>query len=157
MSISITWANYALIVSVCLFLYYVVVWILSYKFQTSVIFKKKSELGEVVAPIQGGNATDKNLNLFGEDIQDEVFSTDNTSSQKGQVQNFVDEISALIISSEEDVSKEALATGIKRIIYKYPSSILSESKYELSQLIALSSENYCSIHFSSEELKELWV
>jgi len=158
MNISLTWADYALIVSVCLAVYYLII----------LFFYRKSLNGFLSAKTTPGphSPTDlftaeaalsnsKGLNLFGEAIEvQQILGEDQDFTPDAQA--FADEIQAYTSSCGNDIGKEELIQNLRKIVQKYPSLIGSDSQYELSQLIAISSENNCSIHLSADELSELW-
>ncbi len=159
MNISMTWATYALIVSVCLGVYYLVIilFIRRLKAKAPSIKAESNDFLEAsptfAEPKTFANA---NTNLFGEPFEEELESENEMVSLSPYTQDFADEVQAFTSSSDESITKEELTHAIQRIILKYPSLKESQYKYELTQLIAISTENYCSIHFSAEELSELW-
>ena len=159
MNISLTWANYALIVSACLVVYYSIV-LLFYKKKLNPSFTKASDSSNVLSDfsaIENVEGTPKNLNLFGEEvIHEEPWAMEEEQDFAPDAQDFADEIVAYTSSCGGSMDKEELLQNLRKIILKYPSLADSESKYELNQLIAISSENSCSIHVSADELRELW-
>lgn len=161
MNTSLTWTSYALIVSVCLILYYSVV-LFFYRNKFNPIFSKQSgdtnKSSHSFSDETGDNNHPKNLNLFGEEVQNEMpLITEEEQDFSPEAQDFADEISAYTSSCTKDIEKEELLRALTKIIQKYPSLAHSDARYELSQLIAVSVENYCSIHLSAEELRELWI
>lgn len=160
MNISLTWANYALIVSVCLVAYYLVVLFFYRKNFTRVSTIQSSDtshpLGNLsTEEIELNNS--KSLNLFGEELEEEEPRLiEDVPDYTPEAQDFADEIQAYTSSCGEATSKENLIQNLRKIIQKYPALIGSEAQYELSQLIAISSENNCSIHLSADELSGLW-
>lgn len=160
MTISLTWANYALIVSVCLAIYYLVVLLLYRKSVAPVPAIKISDISNALSdlsPQEMKITTHGNLDLFGEEMRvEELQSLDDDQDFTPDAQAFADEIQAYTSSCGGEVSKEDLMQNLRTIIQKYPSVISGDAHYELSQLIAVSSENNCSIHLSADELSELW-
>ena len=157
MSISLTWANYALIVSVCLGVYYAVVGVIFYS--ARIIASPANEEGNSIskADTNGNSISDAgNKNLFGEEVSEDIITGIDEQDLNPEAQDFADEIVAYTSSCEENITKEKLVQSIQQIIQKYPSLKDSNHKYELNQLIAISTENYCSIHVSAEELSEMW-
>lgn len=153
MSISLTWANYALIVTICLGIYYAIVGFRFYRSNA----KLSSSDGERNTISESEQAVDiKHRNLFGEEEREETMIQTDNSNINPETQDFADEIIAFTSSCDEEITKEKLILSIQRIIQKYPSLKNSEQRYELNQLIAISTENYCSIHVSADELSELW-
>ena len=159
MNISLTWATYVLIVSACLVVYYSIV-LLFFKKRFAPPFIKASGNSDVLSDFSSDETKDensKNLNLFGEEMQDEeLLVVEDNQDFSPDAQDFADEIVAYTSSCGDSLEKEDLLQNLRKIILKYPSLASSESKYELNQLIAISSENYCSIHVSAGELRELW-
>jgi hypothetical protein len=160
MNISLTWANYALIVGVCLAIYYLVVLVFFRKSFTRASVIKTSDIlpslfGSLTEEIPVTNS--KNPDLFGEEMGVEdlnYYEEDHDVTPDAHA--FADELQAYTSSCGEDVGKEELIYNLRKIIQKYPSLAGSSFRYELSQLIAISSENNCSIHLSADELSELW-
>ena len=157
MSISLTWVNYALIVSVCLGVYYAVVGIIFYRARIIAIPANEERNSMQEADTNGDSLSDaRNKNLFGQEISKDLITSIEEHDFNPEAQDFADEIVAYTSSCEENTTKEKLVQSIQRIIQKYPSLKDSNHKYELNQLIAISTENYCSIHVSADELSELW-
>ncbi len=160
MSISMTWANYALIVSVCLVVYYfIVLFIYRGKLPSSLTTNASSGVSSLANSSDEMESTNsKNLNLFGEEVKDEVVlvATDEEQDFSPDAQDFADEIGAYTSSCGNSIEKEKLLQNLRKIIQKYPFLVNSDARYELNQLIAISTENYCSIHVSADELSELW-
>lgn len=157
MSISLTWASYALIVTVCLGVYYTVIGFMFYRpnLKASAIEGVRNQVTEL-EPV-GNTLTDpKRQNLVGEEEHEEIIVENDEATFNPEAQDFADEIVAFTSSCNEDITKENLLLSLIRIIQKYPSLKDSEQRYELNQLIAISTENYCSIHVSADELSELW-
>ena len=160
MSISLTWVNYALIISLCLFIYYAVIGFV-YRKTFQHLLEKRTNLQSFVSSevSSGKDLSDQqsNINLFGEQVPDEGLNIEAEGDESASdAQEFAGEIEAYASSCGDSVSKESLTTSLRKIIQKYPSLIHSESKYELRQLIAMYCENYCSIHLSADELQALW-
>lgn len=160
MNISLTWASYALIVSLCLAIYYFVVLFFYRKSFTRVSTIKTSDTSHSISAFsteEMKTANSKSLNLFGEAMEEEEQQrTDEDQDFAPDAQAFADEVQAYTSSCGNEVNKEELIQQLQKIIQKYPSLMGSDSQYELSQLIAISSENNCSIHLSADELIELW-
>ena len=71
--------------------------------------------------------------------------------------SLVDELQAYVSQSgKEEITKEDLADGIKTLLQKYPDISDSIFKEGITNLIAVIAENNCAIHFSADELNELW-
>lgn len=160
MNISLTWADYALIVSVCLVTYYSIVVLLFYrKAFSSLMMRQENKASSQSYDLPVNNdlsVQSNNRDLFGEETEYEaILTTNEESNLTPDAQDFADEVSAYT-SSCGDIDKDELTTNLRKIILKYPSLIHSKARYELSQLIAMSAENYCSIHLSAEEVGELW-
>ena len=161
MNISLTWANYALLVSVCLIAYYLIVALLFYRKDfLSLLAKRENNV-----PFESYDSSlsnddyikNTNLTLFGEEIKEEDFQSLNEEKNLSpDTQDFADEIMAYTSSCGAGIKKEQLIQNLRKIILKYPSLADSESKYGLSQLITMLTENDCSIHLSAEEVSELW-
>ncbi len=161
MSLSMTWANYALVVSVCLVVYYfIVLFIYRKKLHSTLRTDASSGVSSLVnfSSDEMESTNSKNLNLFGEEVKDEVKLAAMGEEQdfSPDAQDFADEIVAYTSSCGDSIEKEELLQNLGKIIQKYPSLVNSDAKYELNQLIAISTENYCSIHVSADELRELW-
>jgi len=160
MNISLTWANYALIVGVCLAIYYFVVLFFYRKSFTRVSTIKTSDTSQSLFGLSTEElpvTNSGNLDLFGEEMGAEDLNYYEEDQDVTPVAHaFADEIQAYTSSCGEDVGKEELTCHLRKIIQKYPSLAGSGFQYELSQLIAIASENNCSIHLSAEELSELW-
>lgn len=154
MNISLTWANYALIVTVFLFVYYSIVLIL---------FRKKTANNNSDLPLVNSSAhseitgsQNRNFNLFGEEVEESTLPTDTSKDLKPDGQDFANEIEAYTSTIGIAVSKEELIQNLKRILRKHQSIFYGGARYELNQLILLFSENNCSIHLSEDELEGLW-
>ena len=160
MNISLTWASYVLIVSVCLAIYYFVVLLFYRKSFARVSTIKTSDTSHSLSALSTEEmkiANSASLNLFGEAMEEEELQPmDEDQDFTPGAQAFADEIQAYTSSCSDEVNKEELIQHLRKIIQKYPFLIGSDSQYELSQLIAISSENNCSIHLSADELRELW-
>ncbi len=157
MSISLTWASYALIVSLCLGVYYAIIGFVFYHNRIKLAVSAKGNVDAYTAfPQQSDVDEIQSKNLFGEPILDNDHFDAKETNPNPESQDFVDEIVAYLSSCDEDITKEKLLQTLKRIIRKYPSLLNCEHKYELNQLMAISTENYCSIHVSADELSELW-
>ena len=160
MSISLTWASYALIVSVCLVIYYPVV-LFFYRKKLHSSSNRVSGNADDLSSFSSNQTTgtgSQNLNLFGEAVQNEELSPvmEEEPDFSPDAQDFADEIGAYTSSCGDGIEKEVVLQKVRKIILKYPSLAHSDAHYELSQLIAISTENYCSIHLSADELRELW-
>lgn len=157
MTISLTWASYALIVTVCLGIYYSVIGFMFYRpnLKTSATGSEKNMVTESEL-VSNSFANIKQQNLFGEEQSEGIILQNEEATFNPEAQDFADEIVAFTSSCNEEITKEKLLLSLTRIIQKYPSLKDSEQRYELNQLIAISTENYCSIHVSADELSELW-
>ncbi len=159
MSISLTWVDYALIVSLCLLIYYAIIAIVYRKtFQHLVAKRTNLSFDSLEVPSSTDvSGPQSSLNLFGEEVPDEELKTvEDADDLASDAQEFAGEIEAYTSSSGDAVNKEELIASLRKIIQKYPCLNHSEPKYELRQLIAVYCENYCSIHLSAEELQALW-
>lgn len=159
MSISLTWVNYALIVSICLFIYYLTIAIVYRKIFQHLVGKSTNLSFDSlqVSSSKDVSAPQSNISLFGESMPDEELKlADEANNPTSDAQEFAVEIEACTSSCGAAVSKEDLIVKLQKIILKYPSLIRSESNYELRQLIAMYCENYCSTHLSADELQALW-
>ena len=155
-----TWASYALIVSFCLFAYYLTVAII-YRKTFGHLFKRGANLQSFDSlEVPTSDEVSSHLsstNLFGEQVADEELKiVAEEDAAPSEAQEFAGEVEAYTTSCDEAISKDRLIASLRKIIQKYPSLIHSESKYELTQLIAMYCENYCSVHLSADELQALW-
>ncbi|MDQ2753457.1 MAG: hypothetical protein M3R72_10590 [Bacteroidota bacterium] len=160
MNISMTWASYALVVSTGLFIYYAVIAFV-YRKTYGHFIKKRTNFPSVDSlEVSSGKdvpGQQSHLNLFGEGAPEaELKLAGEADHFTAEAQDFADEIEACTSSCGDAVSKEELFDNLRKIIQKYPSLIHSGSQYELSQLIAMYSENNCSLHFSADDLQALW-
>ena len=153
MSISLTWANYALIVIVCLGLYYLVI---AFFVQRRKIINASSEEANAnsfeafQSPEEAAVKQNASLTLFGEQTTQEKFEPLPTETNTApEAQDFADEIVAYTSSCDKTITKEKLMQAIQRIKG-------SNHQYVLNQLIIISTESYCSIHVSADELSEMW-
>ncbi len=72
--------------------------------------------------------------------------------------SLVDELQAYISQAgKQDASKEEVSASLKNILQKYPAIKGSLFQEGITNLIAVISENNCGIHFSADELSELWM
>jgi len=75
----------------------------------------------------------------------------------GIVNNFIDELKALLLQSAADqADKSALSITISRCLQKYPPLKGSVYQSSINNLIDVTTENQCNIHFTAEELIALW-
>ena len=160
MSISLTWATYALIVSLCVFIYYAVI-VIVYRKTFRRLIARRANLQSIdsaeVSSSEDVSDQQSNINLFGELVPDEELNiAAEADDSASDAQEFAGEIEAYTSSCGDAISKEEITASLRKIIQKYPSLIHSKSKYELMQLIAMYCENYCSIHLSADELQALW-
>ena len=160
MNISLTWANYALLVSVCLIAYYLIVALLFYRkdFLSLLVKRDKNVPFESYDSSFSNDDYIKNTNLtlFGEEVEEDFQSLNEEQNLSPDTHDFADEIAAYTSSCDNSIEKEELLHHLRKIILKYPSLADSESQYELNQLITMLTENDCSIHLSAEEASELW-
>ncbi|MBW7840868.1 MAG: hypothetical protein H3C36_14800 [Chitinophagaceae bacterium] len=71
--------------------------------------------------------------------------------------SLVDELQAYVSQSgKEGIEKEDLTHGIKNLLLKYPDIQGSIFQEGITNLIAVIAENSCDVHFSAEELSDLW-
>lgn len=73
------------------------------------------------------------------------------------VHDLVDELSALIRQAAfEQTGKDTLSHSVTAVLKKYPSLYESSYQTSVSNLIAHECETHCNIHFSAEEIRQLW-
>lgn len=73
------------------------------------------------------------------------------------VHDLVDELSALIRQAAfEQMGKDTLRCAVTAVLKKYPSLYGSSYQTSVSNLIAHESETHCNIHFSAEDIQQLW-
>jgi hypothetical protein len=161
MNISLSWADYALITGVCLIGYYLIVAVTYYRKELSNPFHPKGNKGSSMARSQSTpeseNVSAHNLNTADEQLLEEVFSgNEEQLYTPSTVQDFVDEIDAYTQNCGYAIDKEEFKKNIRKILHKYPALISSSLQYILSELIKTASQNNCSIHWSEDELNELW-
>lgn len=153
MKISLTWATYAQIIGAFIVCYYVVI---------LVVFHRK-KLQKIIAS-NTFKVVGDHSNSEGQRSSSALFEEENLHGNVAEeqqdlwplAQNFTDELQALTISSGPDIAKDELASNIRKIRSKYPLIVGSEYQYELKNVIATCSELNCSIHFTAEELNDLW-
>ena len=161
MNISLSWANYALITVVCLILYYVIVALVYYRKELTRPFPAEENNRLTIATASGTPIVEDegftSVDIPEGQISEEALSADDKLEHSpSNVQDFVDEIYAYTEACGKDIGKEELRESIRRIIHKYPALIDSSLEDILKGVINTASENNCSIHWSEDELSELW-
>src|SRR4051812_21911611 len=146
MNISLSWANYALITGVCLCGYYIVIGLVYYRKDISLLLhpKDKNSLPGTAKqdPPVAESASFENLSLTDSQIPEEALPVDNSlqSAHLG-VQDFVDEIEAYTQACGRNVTKEALASNLRKILQKYPALMDSSLQYFLLEVMSTATKN----------------
>ena len=127
MKISLTWANYALIISVCLVVYYLILVLLFYRkgFGSLTATKEVQPSFESYKQSLNNDLSDRksNLNLFGEEVdEDELKFVSERDELTPDAQDFADEIGAYTSSCGE-VDKDELIAHLRKNNPKISSSL----------------------------------
>lgn len=141
----ISWTNYLVTVIAFLLFYYFIVLILFYRED----IKRRFQTGKLSVPL-----TDTTRMSFAGtlDRADEF-----NASSAAPMHSLVDELQAFVSQSgEQGTSKEELSGSLKILLQKYPAIKGSLFQEGITNLIAVISENNCAVHFSAEELSDLW-
>ncbi|TKK64717.1 hypothetical protein FC093_21965 [Ilyomonas limi] len=161
MNLSLTWANFVLITGLCLIGYYIVIGLLYYRKDISLLLKPKEKDRLPVTAKQDLFTTEdanvENKILSNDPASEDILPADDEPpTTPPDVQDFVDEIDAYTQACGAEVSKEELLINFRKILHKYPALINSSLRSVLAGVIATASENNCSIHWREDELNELW-
>jgi hypothetical protein len=86
---------------------------------------------------------------------DEVTRLD--AATAAPMHSLVDELQAFISQAgKEGVEKEELHTSLKNLLRKYPTIKGSLFEEGITNLISVTAENNCDVHFSADDLRDLW-
>lgn len=128
-------------------LYYAAVWFLFY-------FKKPSVLSS-----SASSAFTK------QSIQPNPFDQHRSANERKEtapdefplVHDLVDELNALLLQlNAEKADKEQVDVSLQRLLQKYPTLNGSDYQASINHLIGVETENKCGLHFSAEEILNLW-
>lgn len=87
---------------------------------------------------------------------DETSQLDAASA--APMHSLVDELQAFISQAGKDgMEKDELHPSLKKLLQKYPSIKGSVFENGITNLIAVTAENNCDVHFSADDLRELWT
>ena len=161
MNISLTWANFALITGLCLAGYYIVVGLVyNRKNINHLLYPKRKQYSFDIwsqPHFEDESASSVSSNIPEDKTLEEVLPINDTSQlAPSPIQDFIDEIEAYTLACNMEDSKEELLKNIGKILQKYPSLMNSSLQYLLTEMIAMSCRNNCSIHLSVDELNDLW-
>jgi hypothetical protein len=160
MNISLTWANYALIIGACLIGYYFVIGFVYYRKDLRQIFQSKKEpvscarSQQLAATIENNYQFSLPSDTSGLDNIEMV--NDKSQNVQPTIEDFMDEIYACTQACGNNITKEELEKNLRKILYKYPSLTSSSLRSVLAGIIAAASETHCSIQWREDELSEWW-
>jgi len=160
MNISLSWADYALIIGACLIGYYLVIGFVFYRKDLWQLFKPKRERAASFAQNQQPAATGvksiQHTSLPDGAFLDSTEIDEEAQTSQPTIEDFLDEVDACTQACGNGVTKEELSINLRKILHKYPSLASSSLRGVLSGIIATASQNNCSIQWREDELNEWW-
>ncbi|HUN01270.1 MAG TPA: hypothetical protein PLS00_00330 [Niabella sp.] len=143
----ISWLDYLATAFLVLVFYYAAILLIYYR--KDIKHKLLSAKGSVAKPPIDRALFTSSLQEQRGDIVDATI--------EAPMHSLVDELQAYVSQSgKEGTEKEYLFAGIKKLLLKYPDIPGSIYQEGITNLIAVIAENNCAVHFSAEELSELW-
>lgn len=92
------------------------------------------------------------------DSKSDREATQLDAASAAPMHSLVDELQAFISQAGKDgMEKEELHSSLKKLLDKYPSIKGSLFENGITNLIAVTAENNCDVHFSADELRGLWI
>jgi hypothetical protein len=80
-----------------------------------------------------------------------------TEPQEQAVYACLDEVSAYFAAAKKaKVAKAEVLFALGRILQKYPSLQTSEYQDSVNNVLQAEAEHHCSVHFSAEEMRQVW-
>ncbi|WP_153800877.1 hypothetical protein [Foetidibacter luteolus] len=156
MKISVSWGDFFLGCAVLTGIWYLVVGA-KYYYQSikDRLFKNpfktiKSGTTEIDRPgVQQASLFQQPESLDRQDAKERAINT--------IVHEFVNELNALIaLSATDQSSKDKLLPALRKLLSKYSSLANSPLRQDILNLIQMETGKHCHIHFSADELAQLW-
>lgn len=143
----ISWSSYLTTAFLLLLVYYAAILLLYYRKDI------KLKLSSVKSPA-GKPPVDRAL--FTSSSQ-EPGADKLDAASAAPMHSLVDELQAYVSQSgKQGTPKDELASGVKKLLLKYPAIKGSIFQEGITNLIAVIAESNCAVHFSADELSELW-
>ena len=145
---NISWKDYSIFLLVVLFIYYSVVFIVLYNNAFAQFLKVKF--------LNKTFNSDGENNLLRDSI-DELYNGNNDPAINPPM-SLKNEIKSRLEKAKiKKTIPEEIMMSLQLILQNYDSLKLSQSKQEINNYIKEECENICSIHFSEEEINQMWT
>ena len=145
---NISWKDYSIFLLVVLFIYYSVVFIVLYNNAFAQFLKVKF--------------LNKTFNSGGEnnllrDSIDELYNGNNDPAINPPM-SLKNEIKSRLEKAKiKETIREEILMSLQLILQNYDFLKVSQSKQDINNYIKEECENICSIHFSEEEINQMWT